>query len=172
VPLTTCTRELIYVPLSPDSNSTMRTHTNVYSDTSDKLAIGWGSPQKIRFTRDPSGQHQNGSPFPEASHPPESWSKATSAYIVRRDGMTHVRKPCTIARLLHFIGRCRGQHIPSTPPQEGKRNNQAKQVKTAAPWKSLPGSSHRKTRVHRRPASRRPRRRYFSLASHISCNRT
>jgi hypothetical protein len=119
VPLTTCTRELIYVPLSPDSNSTMRTHTNVYSDTSDKLAIGWGSPQKFQFTRDPSGQHQNGSPFPEASHPPESWSKATSAYIVRRDGMTHVRKPCTITRLLHFIGRCRGQHIPSTPPRRG-----------------------------------------------------
>jgi hypothetical protein len=72
------------------SDSTIRIRINIMiSLTSDKL-IQWGrgSPQKIRSTRDPDNQHQNGSPFLRALQrlppppPPERRSKTTLTSIL------------------------------------------------------------------------------------------
>jgi hypothetical protein len=54
------------------SDSTMRTHINVMNTrTPDMLTWrGWGSQQEIESMKEPDSQHQNGSPFRRALHPP------------------------------------------------------------------------------------------------------
>jgi hypothetical protein len=112
------TRAAIHPVATWSSDSTKRTHINVMITlTPDKLAWwGWDSSQEIRYARDPDGQHQNGSLFPGVLHLQKRWSKTTPTSIVRWDGTTSVSRHCSHVCQLQYVGRCRGQHSPSTSP--------------------------------------------------------
>jgi hypothetical protein len=112
-------------------------------------------------TRDPvhKGARQSMSkwitlPRSLAPHPGRrSW--ATPAYIVQRDGMTHVSRHYSCVYQLQPIDRCWGSVAPPRHPHEGKRSDQASRSRWRhhkASWApTMEGPRYRDNHITGRP---------------------